>query len=249
MPGRKYFFSKMIGLSKGENIITLWGADISGNSVIKTIKVIRKIPAFQDTGARLKVAVALFRRTENREILSHGFENNLTEGMRKRRRFQADLKLGLNTIGNEEEILKKAQETFDCVLFGSVKEQDSNMSVEIYARMVDTETKTMLTSVDVYDENVDTDVLKKLSAGTEMKLTDELPVVEGMVEKISTGRREIDIDLGRESKIKKGMKLIVYQDLKESGRARLEIIGEKKSVAILDKKNNSVKLFQRVITR
>ncbi len=85
----------------------------------------------------------------------------------------------------------------------------------------------------------------------EMKLTDELPVAEGMVEKVNVSERQIDIDMGRETKIKKGMKLIVYQagprmddgqlpdqDLKESGRARIEIIGEKKSVAILDKETD-----------
>ena len=91
----------------------------------------------------------------------------------------------------------------------------------------------------------------------------ELPLAEGMVRKIDPDTREIGIDIGTETNIKEGMKLIVYQigeggeasrvaqDFRELGRARVKWIQWKESLAILDQETDEhlIKPAHRVITR
>lgn len=95
-----------------------------------------------------------------------------------------------------------------CVIVGSVLEKED--SVEIYLRVVDTETSLILTAVDVYGEELGPEMMRLLCRGLVVKLLDELPLVEGMVVTVK-GSQGI-IDLGREKKVKKGMRVIMFED-------------------------------------
>ncbi len=258
--GRSIYFNDMISLRKGENIVTFWYADFSGNSRNKSVRIIRKIPKVRSYESRLKVAIKNFKRTGEDRQLTIGFEEKLEKLMEKRGRFNAAF-----SPDEENELKRGKEQGFHCMLFGKIIVQDSIKSVDIYARLVDTETRRKLASVNIYDEGVDRAKLEKLYMGIEMKLTDEVPFLDGMVIG-SYDKQQIDVDMGKETKIKAGMRLIVYQigkqnlspetgdlvkeDFKELGRAKVKNVKKKKSVAILDEKaeRDEIKPKHRVIT-
>lgn len=241
------------------------------------IKIRRETLSVRQTGARLSIVVTPFKRDsvgENRQ-LSYGFEGILVPAMLKHGRFSLversrlkevleELKLSESGLVDEDSALKVGKVlAADCMLFGSVLERTN--SVEIYARMVDTETTEILAATDLYAEDVDIGVLRTLSRGLNLKLADELPVAEGTVMR-ADGRR-IAVNLGKNSRVKKGMKLIVYQigdmvrnpqtgeitgaSIKELGRAKIESVSEEMSFADLDEnaEPESIKPRHRVITR
>ena len=88
-PGRKIYFSCLIGLNEGKNSITIKGIDSSGNSEEKHIKISRIIVNIQKIGSRLRVGVNTFKKEIigiNREF-SHGIEDILEFSIRERGRF------------------------------------------------------------------------------------------------------------------------------------------------------------------
>jgi hypothetical protein len=83
-------------------------------------------------------------------------------------------------------------------------------SMEIYLRLVDTESALVIAGVDVYGEELNAVALRELCRGLILKLCDELPLAEGMVVQVKGNR--LLTDLGRESRVKKGMRLIVFEE-------------------------------------
>ncbi len=276
-PGRKIWFSHLAGLENGENTIAIQGTDISGNSDSVLLRIRREVLSVRGIGSRLSVVVNPFVRKsvgENRQ-LSYGFEGILTPAMLRHGRFALverqrikaileELRLNESGLVDEDTALKVGKIlAADCMLFGSVLERAN--SIEIYARLVDTETSEILAAVDLYGEDVDIGVLRTLSKGLNLKLADELPVAEGIVMR-ADGRR-IAVDLGTNKRVKKGMKLIVYQlgnsirdpktgrktgrELRELGRARIESVTEEMSFADLNENTDStaIKPMLHVITR
>ena len=258
-PCKKAYFSHLVALKEGENRIHIKGMDLSGNACDKTVKILRDVLNVRQTGSRLCVAVGLFERKTigaGRE-LSFGVEELLTGVMRKQRRFRAvdrrrlkevlkELKLSQSGLVDEDSALKAGRIlAADCMLFGSVLERVD--SVEIYVRLVDTETTEILAAVDVYGEDMDIGKLRRLSQGLDLKLTHALPVVEGRV--IKTDGDRIVVDLGKKTRVANGMKLIVYEigepirnpadgtvmglDVKKLGQARIQSVMEKMSFADL----------------
>ena len=263
-PGKKHFFGETMGLREGENLISFECIDFAGNAAIKTIRIIRRIPGIQTLASRLQVWGTSFRRVNKNENLSYGFEDHLIKAMRERKRFRIPLNWNMRGLSDEAGALRHAKiNEVDALLCGTVNERESEQSVEARAWIRDTETGKILASVDVYGENVDVAKLRKLSQGMEMKLTNELPIAEGMVKKIDPDIREIGIDIGGETNIKEEMELIVYeigepgknpmiaQDFRELGRARVKFIRWEESLAILDQKTDErlIKPAHKVITR
>ena len=118
--------------------------------------------------------------------------------------------------------------------FGTVTEREN--SLEIDTRLVDTETSGILAAVDVYGEGEDINDLKFLCSKLDLKLTEELPLVNGMVVK-ADGKR-IYVDLGKKTQVKNGMKLIVYhmvdnKYIEKLGEARIKSVEKDISFAEL----------------
>ena len=275
--GKNIYFSRLIKLNEGDNMVTIRGVDLSGNNNQVTIKIRRLAIKVHEVGARLRVAVGLFDRKTIGidQQLSFGFEDLVTSAMLDRARFSAierrqlmslleELKLSQTKLVDEDTALKLGKIlAADCMLFGSVLERVN--SVETYARLVDTETSQVMAAVDVYGEDVDIGVLRTLSTGVDLKLTQELPVVEGIVVE-SEGNRII-VDLGKEKHVKNGMKLTVYQigdsvlnpqngivigqKFRELGHARIQSVMEKMSYADIEGEAGAESIRPRhcVITR
>ena len=151
----------------------------------------------------------------------------------------------------------------NCVLMGTVLEKEG--TIEIYLRVVDTETSLILTAVDVYGEDLSPEMVRLLCQGLTVKLLDELPLVEGLVVTVK-GNQGI-VDLGKEKHVKKGMRVIIFEegepvrhpltgmvlgaDVSEMGRGMIQVVREHMSdVELLGKEApDRVKPMQKVITQ
>lgn len=233
-PGRSIHFSHLVELREGINRITVQGVDASGNEETVEIKITQEVLTIRDVGSRLRVAVNPFHRQsigDDRQ-LSYGLEDMLTGAMIDRARFSAierqhlesvlmELKLSQSGLVDEKTALKVGRIlAADCMLFGHVLERSN--SVEAYIRIVDCETAQILAAIDVYGEDVDRATLPKLGQGLELKLTQEFPLVEGMV--ISNDGNRIIVDLGKDSRIKSGMKLIVYEIVESIKQSKYDVV-------------------------
>lgn len=275
--GKNIYFSHLLELKEGENIVTIRGADRSGNVKMETVKIKRVILNVRQTGSRLRVAVNQFEKTSigMDKQMSFGFEDLLSSFMLKRARFSMierrnlqtileEHKLSMSGLVDESTALKVGKLlAADDMLLGSILERVN--SLEIYARLVDTETAEVITAVDIYGEDIDIEALRSLSQGVDLRLTEELPVLEGIV--IKADGRRFAVDLGKQSQIKKGSKVIVYSvggeiihpvtkkvmgmDIRELGEGRVESVMEEMSYAEMTGKsgNNVLQPMLRVITR
>jgi hypothetical protein len=276
--GKSIYFSHLLELKEGENIVTIRAVDRTGNARTETIKIKRDILKVRQTGSRLRVAVNQFEKTSvgADKQMSLGFEDILSSALLKRARFAVierrnlqavmeEQKLSMSGLVDERTALKLGKLlAADDMLLGSILERIN--SLEIYARLVDTETAEMIAAVDIYGEDIDIGALRSLGQGVDVRLTEELPLLEGIVLKAEGNR--FAVDLGRQSQIKRGAKVIVYEvgaevvhpvtkkvmglDIREVGEGRVESVQDEMSFAELTGEKSGTKVLQpmlRVITR
>jgi hypothetical protein len=276
--GKNIYFSHLLELNEGENIVTVRALDRTGNTKTETIKIKRDVLKVRQTGSRLRVGVNQFEKTSigADKQMSFGFEDILSSAMLKRARFAVierrnlqaameEQKLSLSGLVDERTALKLGKLlAADNMLLGSILERIN--SLEIYARLVDTETAEMIAAVDIYGEDIDIDALRTLGQGVELRLAEDLPLLEGIVMKADGTR--FAVDLGKQSKIKRGARIIVYDvggeivhpitkkvmglDMREIGEARVESVQDEMSFAELTGEKAGAKVLQPmllVITR
>jgi TolB-like protein len=93
------------------------------------------------------------------------------------------------------------------IIMGSVRETED--SIEIYARLVNTETSSILEAKDVYSQDKDLAQIQYLTSGLALKLKHSFPLIEGLV--IQTKGNNIYADFGSFKRIKKEMRFIVFR--------------------------------------
>ena len=260
--GKKIFFNHLIPLKTGKNIINLSGMDAFGHSTGRTLQVTRLVPEVEQLEARLKVAIASFKRVIAETISSQlkDFENDLYREMKKKQRFFLIHPEKLNVekkfiYGQDQEIVDEIASLVaakklhaDYVMFGKITEH-KDRSMSIYIRLVDTELPDTIEdiAVDVYTtKNIDRDQLVIMAQGLNFKLADEIPLVKGNITRVLGSK--IKVDIGLKDNIKKGMKLIVYhiekitdpktdvviwEEFSNNGQARIESLQDEFSMAKL----------------
>ncbi len=275
--GKNVYFSRLAWLEKGENIITIRAEDMAGNVSEFPVRIKRDVLKVHETESRLRIAVDNFKRETIGEDkkLSFGIEEIVTSAMIDHSRFSVvnrrelkkileELQLSQSGLVEESKALDAGKIlSADCMLFGSILERIN--SLEIYARLVDVETTEVLAAADLYGENVDIDLLRTLGRGIDLKLSDKLPVVEGIVVQVKGDK--IVMDIGKKLRVKTGMKVIVFKigeqvkhpvtgkiigtGLDELGRARIDSVMEDMSTAELMKETvrSEVQPMMNVITR
>jgi len=276
--GKNIYFSHLLELKEGENVVAIRAVDRTGNVKTETVKIKRDVLKVRQTGSRLRVAVNQFEKTSigADKQMSLGFEDILSSAMLKRARFAMierrnlkavleEQKLSMSGLVDERTALKLGKLlAADDMLLGSILERVN--SLEIYARLVDTETAEMITAVDIYGEDIDIGALRSLGQGVELRLTEELPLLEGIV--LTADGARFTVDLGRQSQIKRGAKVIIYEvgaeivhpvtkkvmglDIREVGEGRVESVQDEMSFAEMTGEKAGTKILQpmlRVITR
>jgi hypothetical protein len=274
-PGKRVSFNHLAKLAEGPNQILLESRDTVGNRVENRMTIIRKVPQVRQLGSRLRVALLPVERVGGTFSGREPIEENLLTGLLERKRFDLierrrmedvlrELRLSQSDLVQPEAAVKMGKIlAAQGLLFGSVAAGEGSM--EIYLRLVDAETGLVIAGVDVYGEELNASAVRELCRGLVLKLCDELPVSEGTIVQVK-GERVIT-DLGQDKHIKKGMRLIVFQeseplrhpltgmvlgsDLQPLGRGRIMAVQELLSEVEVTEQGSVglLKPMQKVITQ
>ncbi|MCP4716401.1 MAG: hypothetical protein GY868_14875 [Deltaproteobacteria bacterium] len=214
-------FSKIIPLQEGENRITVTLVDADDDKTEKTITVIKKTPQARQIGSRLTVTVCPFKMTTQAEdSLTDYVQSFLTSAFVNQGRFNMLERSELNRLLDEQQMSQ--EDIFDqqtAVSLGRMLASEtilagdifaSENSVEIVARLIDTETSLILAEQDVYWEGTISKGFRDIIEGLALKFKQKLPLVEGTI--IQSRGDNIMVDLGSEHNIIKGMRMLAFAE-------------------------------------
>jgi hypothetical protein len=219
-PSRYASFSYLAKLDEGSNTLAIEASDEAGRRAEKKVSFMRRLPQVRQLGSRLRVALLPFERKGEHPAVAGPVEEKVLTALLDRRRYDLverqrleavlrELKLSQSEAADSAATLRLGKIlAAHGLLLGSISAQEG--AVEIDLRLVDVETSLVVSSVDVYGEEVDARKLKELCQGLVLKLCDELPVVEGTVLEVN-GASALT-DLGQASKVKKGMRCLLFQE-------------------------------------
>jgi hypothetical protein len=241
-------------------VIEIKAESKGGYRDIKTVGVKwKKYKALEDE-SRLRIAVSDFIDTEGK------FEDDLVAFMREDKRFfdPVHFRLEKNEQLDEKMMRDRAKAgEFHCVLFGKIIRYADYVHINVWLK--DSEDRgSIVENVNVFAPRIPNspNELRELSKALNYKLVDDLPLLTGSVIDGPAGKR-ITVDIGEETKVKKGMRLLVYQPEKEEssddeitiredgllGEAKISKVQKKDSFANLIGGGKKVQPQQYVITR
>jgi hypothetical protein len=219
--GRSLAFSKMIQLEEGENTITASLTDTTGEGTKKAITVTRKIPKVKQISSRMRVATFPFtERRKTEESMRNYVYTFLTHAFVDQKRFNVLGRTELKKALEEQQINQDAvfdQKTAirlsrlmgsETVLIGDLTV--SEKSVEIAARLIDTETSFILAEKDVYWEGGLDAGFKEILDGLALKFKQHIPLCEGTVIEEKSGK--VTINLGSDQSIIQAMRFLAFYE-------------------------------------
>ncbi|OGL40915.1 MAG: hypothetical protein A2043_04620 [Candidatus Schekmanbacteria bacterium GWA2_38_9] len=277
---KNIFFNFLTPLNKGENNIVVMASDENGLKGEKRAKVKREIEKVRDIGSRMSISILSFEKKGTPSVASDivydnlitSFENLKVEGIG---RFNLVERAKLDEVLKEQKLSKTPivdPETAarigkivaaEAILIGSIVETKD--SIEIYARLVNSETSSIIGAKDVFDQNKSLPGIKTMTDGLALKFNHHLPLVEGLL--IKKNGKEIFADIGLNKGLKKEMKFIVFKegeklvhpvtgkflgsDTEPLGEAVIEQVNEDFSKGSLFRefKAGKIKVMDRVITK
>jgi hypothetical protein len=212
-PGKNKLHANYVAeLKEGDNLFSIECSDQLGNKNKKDLVIHRKLQKTDDIGSRLSLVVYPFKiegkGAEDVEdmVLKRLFESKRFNIRERKKTTDAVKPAASDEQTDAVEFGKKAGA--DVVLIGKVSPKKNSLQIE--ARIVDTGSAEVMTLQDVYGEEGEDELSQKLSQGLTVKLRDEFPLIEGRVVRIKD--KEVIINLGEEARIKKGMRVIFFQD-------------------------------------
>ncbi|KJR40879.1 Curli production assembly/transport component CsgG [Candidatus Magnetoovum chiemensis] len=273
-PSKQAFFSSLVELKEGENVFTVEVKDANGNVQSKQVKAVRKIQEVKQIGLRLSVGILPFENTGSSAAEAESVYDNLISSFVNDGRFNVlervkldevlkELKLSQSSLVEPEVAAKTGKLlSAETMLMGSVIEREN--SIEIIARLVDTETSAILASNDVFDEDKSVTAVKKLANNLSYKFKRDFPLTQGII--IQTDNSgTITTDIGKERKIKQGDRIILFREGEEVkhpvtgkvlgsktvqlGEAKIKEIDSEFSTAEIITKKDALNVMDKVITK
>jgi hypothetical protein len=273
-PGALVYFSTIVALTAGDNNIIVSALDQDKRKADSKLKIKRVVPKTHDVGSRYAVSLMPLANPKGDkarlDIIQSKFLHHLTQRKRfalvereKLDKVLAEMKLSKEKLTDPETSVKIGKLIAAAgMIFGQVNQTDK--SLEVVARLVDTETGKVLFSQDAYTENLELKALDEMCERLSWKFILAYPLIEGSVVKISGST--VYTDLGKNAGVFSGMQLVVFQlgeevklpsgeslgaDTKEIGPAVIASVEDKFSKA--EVKNAAVagkiKAGMKVITR
>ncbi len=271
------FFNFLADLKLGENKFEVIVKSQTGQVNKKLLTITREEELYRSFAERLKVAHFPFpcnRVSRAPCRYSSGLFENLNTKLDSRKRFQiTDRKMiyqlidntrGCDTVTDQcvlkisDQLIDKGiwQEDFaNAILTGSVIERTNTRgqaSVEIYGRMIDNKTRETLTSIDIYAENLNSELFSGLSNGLAIEIVDAFPLIDAEILNITDDTLSLDI-FAQQDKVWQKMPLLVYQSDKQTpcANANLTEIRSDKILAAVDTQfcKTILPKSHRVITR
>lgn len=265
--GMTIYFNELARLDMGDNPFVIEAFDTAGNRTRKETHIYRKPPKVDAPIARLSAVMLPYK---TRGVSESDIQGALFDYLGDSRRFNlkdlnevTDVPSPPNGIMADEDSLTRQLQNYgiDCKLTGSINMHDDTL--EIRARVVAVNSQAVLTTADVYGEDLDREKIRTLCQGLVVRICRDLPVVEGQVASIRG--REIVINRGSRHGMKIGMPLILFNeetltdpetgeslgfDRYQTATASIEEVGDKLSHARLTgKPEKDVRVGQKVITR
>lgn len=219
-PAVKFYFNYLAELKPGENQFKLIAKDRQGNVIEKIIIVFRKKSVIHDTSSRLAAAILPFLESADPRDLTPIFGDSMVGALNELARFRItargevfkkimqELKLSSSDLADKSTALKLGKVvSAEVVIAGAIKETATSM--QIFARVIDTETAEVIIATDVYGEDKTVSGFRYLVGGLAWKIVNQFPMIEGMVVKVKG--KNVFFDAGSEKNVKKNMRFIVYR--------------------------------------
>jgi hypothetical protein len=218
---RSLSFSKLLKMEPGPNTLLIRLTDTAGTVTEKTLTVTRKEPLVQQIGSRLSMTIYPFRDIKNSAAtLSEYIQTFLSHAFVNQKRFSVLERDQLNKVIDEQQLNQEAvfdQQTAvrlgrlmasETILVGDIIATEE--SVEIVARMVDTETSLILAEKDVYWEGAVRKGFREILDGLALKFSHQFPLQEGKV--LRRKSKKALINLGKVHNICRGMRFLAFQE-------------------------------------
>ena len=269
--GKKLYFSQLQKLIEGDNEFLIVAVDTHGNRLEKKIKIERKVQNIRQIGSRMSVAILPFDIQGEASTISDYIHEQMIDSFLDHKRFNIVEQEKIKTVPREFNSTNlvgqnKASDlgrivTANAMLVGTVIESPD--WVEIIGRLIDTKTKTILASNDIFGEDKSFSSLDNLLDNLAFKFKRDFPLFEGIL--IDVKNDEVVIDIGSEKQIKPNLPLICYRDGLEikhpvTGKilgAEPEILADLTvkevfknfSKASMQKRKGEVRIYDRFIAR
>jgi len=220
IPGRTIYFNQLIELKEGENKLTIEVQDARGNTASKTITIVHEVPRVHQIGSRMSLAILPFEIKGEMSSATNIVYDNLVSAFLNQNRFNIvtrsdieavfrELKLSKTDLVDKTTAVKVGKlVAAECILMGAINETKD--SIEIYTRLVNTETSIILEAKDVYGQDKSLSQVQYLTNGLALKFKHSFPLLEGLVIKVSG--KNIYADFGSIQRIKKEMRFIVFRE-------------------------------------
>ncbi len=220
-PGKTIYFNQLIELKQGDNKLTLDVQDKKGATAAKTVTITYQAPAVKQIGSRMSVAILPFEVKGEASPASNTIYDSLVSAFLNQERFNIvsrgaeleaalrELKLSSTDLADKTKALQVGKMiAAESILMGTINETKN--SIEIYARLINTETSGLMETRDVYGEDKGLAQVQFIVNGLALKFKHSFPLVEGIV--IKAAGKDIYADFGIASRIKKDMKFIIFRE-------------------------------------
>ena len=218
--GKRIFFNHLVKLEDGVNRFSIAAVDIVGNETNRVISVTRKTQKIRQIGSRMSISLLPIKHQGEPSTLGTVVNDTLTAAFVNQGRFRMverermeevlrELKLGQTELVDAETASEIGKIVVaDAILTGSIYE--TQHSIEVLTRLVNTETSTIMAAKDVYDEDKSMAGLKAILEGLALKYKNTFPLLEGLI--IQKDGEVILVDLGSNKNIKPDMGLILFRE-------------------------------------
>ena len=219
-PARNLFFNHLAQLREGENRFEIKVTDKEGNTAMKNIIVIRETPRVKRVNSRMSILLLPFETKGQAPSAGDVVFDALTSAFVNQGRFNVvsrekmeevlkELKLSRTDLVDPSKALKGGRMiAAEGIIMGTINETPN--SIEIFARLINSETTSVLAAKDVFSQDKSITQIQFLSEGLALKFKHSFPLVEGQVVKVKGN--EVYTDSGLNKNIKKEMKFIVYRE-------------------------------------
>lgn len=220
-PGKRLYINHLVGLTEGSNIISIVIRDGSGAEYSKEITFDKKTTKPKDIGSRMVIGVMPFTQTSATGDLSEPvfdfFQTKLVEQSRFHLVTRKDLDLILQELKLSASVLVDPANAVrvgklvaaDNIVSGKVYQKDN--TIEVTINTIDTETSTIVASLDVYSESTALNELQYLMEGLSLKLENRFPLLDGLIIKINGDKYYID--KGKSSGLRAETKIVSYREI------------------------------------
>ncbi len=171
-------------------------------------------------GTRLSLAVLPFDNKGSSPEVASMVQDNMITTLYNLRRFKIlerskideivkEQKLGMTGFIDPAKAVKVGKVIgVDAILMGSIS--STATGVAITARMIDTETGTIITAKDAFSDQTSLQNIKGMSQDIAIQIYNDVPLVEGYVIKVDP--TQIILDVGFNKGMRKGMKMVIYKE-------------------------------------